>query len=111
MDKGYEGGKVMARSIIEPQDANTCFECGCSGYLEEHHIFFGNPLRKKSEKYGLKVHLCYLHHRDSKEGAHFNKELDLKLKRIAQKAWEDKHQPNAREKFMRAFWKNYLDEE
>lgn len=111
MDSRHEGGRIMARSIIEPHNADTCFECGMRGYLEEHHIFFGNPLRKKSEKYGLKVHLCYMHHRDSEYGVHFNKELDLKLKRMAQKVYESKHQPNGREKFMRAFWKNYLDEE
>ena len=54
MDWGYEGGRTMARSIIEPQGADTCFECGAYGYLEEHHIFFGNPMRNHSALYLLK---------------------------------------------------------
>lgn len=100
----------MAKSIIDG-DEKICYVCGSTRNVEVHHIFFGNPLRDKSETNGLKVHLCYMHHRDSRHGVHFDKELDLKLKKIGQKAYEDKHQPNAREKFMREFWKNYLDDE
>ena len=35
----------------------TCFLCGKTGWLEEHHVYPG-PFRDKSEKYGLKVGLC-----------------------------------------------------
>lgn len=79
--------------------------CGCYYNLEEHHIFFGIKNRQMSEKYGLKVHLCQYHHRDSKEGVHFKHEFDLELKRKAQKIFEEKH---SREEFINIFGKNYL---
>lgn len=96
----------MSKSIIEDKNAQQCFICGAYGYLEEHHIFFGTALRKKSEHYGLKVHLCYLHHRDKVSGVHFNKGLNIKLKQLAQKTFEEKH---GHERFMKEFGKNYLD--
>ena len=58
-------------------------------------------------KNGMKVHLCYMHHRDSKEGVHFNLELMKELHRIGQRAFEKNH---SREEFMRIFGKNYLDD-
>lgn len=96
----------MSRSVIERKNAQECYICNISGYLEEHHIFFGTAYRKKSEHYGLKVHLCYNHHRDPVSGVHFNKELDLMLKKRAQEVFEKSH---SREEFMREFGKNYLD--
>ena len=50
--------------------------------------------------------MCQPHHRDSKEGVHFNKDLDLELKKLAQKRFEEKY---GHEKFMAIFGKNYLD--
>lgn len=41
-------------------DERVCWLCGRNGNgdpLECHHIF-GGAMRKKSEKYGLKVYLC-----------------------------------------------------
>lgn len=96
------------RSIMEKSKAQECYICGFNGYLEVHHIFFGTANRKKSDKYGLKVHLCHAHHRDSKEGVHFNKELDKLLKTKGQQIFERIH---SREKFMQEFGKNYLSEE
>ena len=95
------------RSIIEDKNEKSCFVCGYAGRTEEHHIFGGNPNRRLSEKNGLKVHLCYMHHKDSKEGVHFNPELMEKLHKIGQKAFEESH---TREEFMRIFGKNYLDD-
>lgn len=97
----------MAGSIMEEKHTQTCYICGIGGYLEEHHIFYGTANRKKSERAGLKVHLCYLHHRDSVTGVHFNRELDIALKKKAQQAYEQIH---SREEFMQEFGKNYLDE-
>lgn len=53
----------------------------------------------------MKVWLCARHH-TSDYGVHFNKELDLKLKRMGQKKFEEKH---TREEFIRLFGRNYLD--
>jgi len=87
------------------QSEKRCYICDAYGYVEEHHIFFGTANRKKSERYGLKVYLCYMHHRDSVIGVHFNRELDLSLKKKAQKIFEKEH---SREEFMQEFGKNYL---
>ena len=95
------------RSIIEPPKASECYVCGARGYLEVHHVFFGTAYRKKADKFGLKVHLCQPHHRGSKVGVHFNKELDIKLKQIGQQAFE---KTRSREQFMQEFGKNYLDD-
>lgn len=98
----------MAKSIMEPCGCRTCYACGSEGYVEEHHIFYGKANRKKSEKWGLKIHLCYLHHRDPGHGVHGkNVKLNRKLKEAGQKAFELLH---GRENFMREFGKNYLED-
>lgn len=95
-------------SILEPHECRWCYECGRTGYLEEHHIFFGQPDRQHSEDTGLKVHLCPRCHRYGKTGVHGgNRKLDLKLKAIAQKAFEQNH---TRAEFMNIFGRNYLEE-
>ena len=84
-----------------------CKVCG-SPEVECHHIFFG-PYRSKADKYGLTVYLCPTHHRDHKLGVHgLNKELDLRLKRLGQMKFEEKH---SRKEFMKAFGRNYLDQD
>ena len=91
------------KSIIQTE--KECYLCGSTQNLECHHIFFGNALRPISDKHGLKVWLCALHHRDQKHGAHGNREVDLQLKRDAQKAFEKKH---GHERFMEVIGRNYL---
>lgn len=93
------------KSIIQTE--KRCYICDACGYVEEHHIFHGTANRKLSEKHGLKVYLCYMHHRDTVSGVHFNSELDTKLKRIGQQYYEKQH---SREEFMREFGKNYLED-
>lgn len=89
-------------SII--QIHKECFMCHRTGDLHSHHIFGGSN-RKWSEKYGLKIWLCPEHHNMSDNGIHFNKALDLQIKQIAQREFEDTY---TREEFMRIFGKNYL---
>jgi hypothetical protein len=98
------------KSII--QDKKECFICR-NNYdvettrgLHEHHIFEGTGRRKQSEKYGLKVYLCYRHHNmDSDFGVHYQKALDLELKQLAQRKFEETH---TREEFREHFIKSYL---
>ena len=92
------------KSIL--QDKKECFKCLSTKNLESHHILFGSANRKLSEKDGLKVYLCYEHHRGN-YGVHFNKELDLKLKRIAQKKWQEYYNKTT-EDFIARYGKNYL---
>ena len=90
------------KSIIQ-DDTDYCFVCGRYG-TEIHHVFFGNPNRKLSDKYGLVIGLCYEHHRGN-SGVHHNRELDLKMKRMAQKVFE---QTYPERDFLAVFGRNYL---
>lgn len=74
--------------------------------LHVHHVMFGNANRKNSEGYGLTVHLCITHHTGSNMAVHFNRNLDLLLKREAQHAFESKI--GSREDFIKIFGRNYL---
>lgn len=89
-------------SII--QSEKECFVCHTTNGLHKHHVFYG-PLRKVSEKYGLTVWLCARHHNLSNEGVHFDRELDLVIKAIGQRAFEEKH---SHEEFIKIIGKNYL---
>ena len=90
------------------QKEKECFACGCVWCLEEHHVFPGNPGRKHSEKYGMKVWLCQMHHRDAKQGVHGqNTDLKFRLKKIAQLKFEEKW---GHELFMDTFKKDYREE-
>lgn len=94
----------MKKSIVENNPADCCFLCGSGGYLERHHIF-GGPNRKLSEKYGLTVHLCYMHHRDANEGVHSCKQKREILHRIGQEAFEREY---PEKDFRKIFGINYL---
>lgn len=91
------------KSVI--QGKKECYVCHATLNLHEHHIFYGTSNRKKSEKYGLKIWLCARHHNLSNEGVHFNKELDISIKRMAQSKFEENH---TRHEFIRIFGKSYL---
>lgn len=94
----------MRNSIIV-EDLKHCLVCGTSFNIHIHHCIYGSANRKKSEKYGLIVPLCAKHHNMSNEGVHFNKELDMKLKQLAQKRFMEIY-PN--ENFLDIFKRNYL---
>lgn len=90
------------KSII--QDEKECFVCKITYGLHEHHCFEGTGRRKQSEQYGLKIWLCGRHHNLSNEGVYFNKELDLQIKRIAQKKFEETYKDLD---FIKIFGRNY----
>ena len=90
-------------SII--QDKKECWLCHTTYNLHSHHIFYGRANRKKSEKYGLKIWLCGRHHNMSNEGIHFNRELDISAKKMAQERFELKYN---RDIFRKEFGKSYL---
>ena len=89
-------------SIIQKE--KRCLICHTERGVHRHHIFFG-PLRNISEKNGFVVWLCGFHHNMSREGVHFNKELDLEIKRLAQHEYERTH---TRDDFMNLIGRNYL---
>lgn len=86
----------------------TCFLCGKVGPLEEHHVFPG-ALRKKSEKYGLKVGLCGDScHRNGRTSAHQCRETADALKQFWQIRYMMQHRASVSD-FRTEFGKNYLD--
>lgn len=75
----------MKKSIISNE--KQCYVCGSKYNLHYHHIMFGKN-RKLADKDGLTVYLCYEHH-EGTNGVHGKNghELDIKLKKLAVKAW------------------------
>ena len=92
----------MAKSIM--QDEKKCWVTGSTENLHRHHVFFG-AYRQSSEKYGCWVWLRADWHNMSDYGVHFNKELDLTLKKICQERFERIYDHKL---FMAVFGKNYL---
>lgn len=102
-------------SIIPGDHKERCFICGRYCNTEEHHIF-GASDRDISERYGLKIHLCYEHHQGT-NGAHGKngKKMQEYLHQTGQETFEEwaKKRFNltaeeAREKFRSEFRKSYL---
>lgn len=93
------------RYSIVTSEMHRCYVCGRLGGMHKHEIFFGSGLRELSKLYGLVVPLCGTCHETGKDAVHKNRELDLHLKAIGQKAFE-KHYP--KESFLEVFGRNYL---
>ena len=81
-----------------------CFVCE-SPYVQVHHILYGTANRKISDKLGYVAPLCQEHHTGS-TGVHFNKALDLHLKKLAQEHFEANL--GTRSEFISTFGKSYL---
>lgn len=101
--------KRQKESIIPGDKKGRCYICGSHVNIQNHHIFFGNSNRKNSDYCGLTVHLCLEHHKEGKMSAHKNREVDYRLRQIAQRAFEREH--GSREQFMKIFGENCLEEE
>lgn len=95
----------MSKSILQTE--KECYLTGSTYNLHKHHIYFGNPGRKISEKNGFWVYLTGALHNQSNDGVHGKNghELDLKLKRDCQRKFEETH---SREEFMKLIGRNYL---
>lgn len=90
------------KSIL--QDEKKCYITGSTNNLHKHHVYMGSD-RKKADKWGCWVWLRADWHNMSNYGVHFNKDLDLRLKREMQEAFEKKY---GKKKFLEVFHKNYL---
>lgn len=71
-----------------------------------HEVFFGAN-RQKSIEYGLVVFLTPAMHNMSNKGVHFNREFDLRLKQIGQRAAMERYGWTVDE-FIKIFGRNYL---
>lgn len=79
----------MSRSLFG--DDVECLVCGTTQNLHRHHVFYGVGRRMISEREGCWAYLCARHHNMSKEGVHFNKELDLRIKQACQIKWMERY--------------------
>ncbi|MFT8316608.1 MAG: hypothetical protein ABF633_20495 [Clostridium sp.] len=61
-------------------EMHFCAICGSSHAVEDHHIMFKSQIKPLEKCPYNHIYLCPKHHRDPKEGVHFNVELDEKLK-------------------------------
>lgn len=100
------------RSVVMPL-RNRCCVCGSDKLVATHEIFYGTANRKKSIEDGMLVNLCGNHHNLSSNGVHYDKELDLKLKKIGQQKWEQVYgktdgETTPREQFIKRYGKSYL---
>lgn len=95
----------MSKSIL--QTKKECYITGSTYNLHKYHIFEGAANRKLSERDGLWIWLRADWHNLSDYGVHFNKELDLKLKRIAQKRWQEYYH-KTEEDFIKEYGKSYI---
>ena len=94
---------TYSKSIVQ-EDMDYCIICGRYG-AEIHHIFYGTANRKQSTKYGCVCGLCRDHH-TGRFGVHNgNRELDLKLKEMAQRAFINTYPDKD---FLAIFGRNYL---
>lgn len=79
---------------------------GSTENLHVHHIFSGTANRKISDENGFWVYLTGYWHNQSNNGVHFNRKLDLHLKKLCQKKYEESH---SRNDFMKLVGRNYLE--
>ena len=92
------------KSLIS--DKKECYVCKTIFNLHKHHIFFGAN-RKKSDQDGCWVYLCANHHNMSDKGVHFDKKLDLFLKKLCEKKWCEYYK-KTKEDFLKKYKRNYL---
>lgn len=87
------------------QNKKECFVCHTIYNLHLHHIIFGKN-RKKCDEDKLMIYLCKDHH-EGTYGVHGKKghNLDLELKRMAQRKYEETH---TRDEFIKRYKKSYL---
>ncbi len=86
------------------QNRKECFYTGRAYPLHKHHIYAGKN-RQISEQNGFWVWLIPELHNMSGCGVHSDKELDLQLKQICQRKYEETH---SRADFIKLIGRNYL---
>ena len=86
----------------------SCALCGRKASdgveLTTHHVYHGNKYKRVSERYGLVVTLCAECHKQ----LHSSRELDKKVQKRCQRAFEVKY---SRDAFIEIFGKSWLTED
>lgn len=83
---------------------NACVVCG-NPHVQMHHILYGTANRKKSDKHGYIIPLCYEHHLGG-NGIHKNRGMALRWMELAQEHFEKNK--GTREEFIKEFGRSYL---
>lgn len=84
------------------QTERKCYICGRQGELDTHHCCSGSSNRKNSEEDGLKILLC----RDCHRKVHNNRDIELQIKQLAQRRWEEEY--GDRQDFISRYGKSWL---
>lgn len=92
------------RFSIITNDLKSCIVCG-KPKQALHEVFYGS-YRLVSIKYGMIIPLCLKHHTEGIYSVHYNRELDLKFKKLAQKIFEKKY---SHDLFMKEFKIDYIE--
>lgn len=93
------------RFSIFTDDLEHCYFSG-KPHPHIHHVFGGKANRRLSEQDGFIVPLAPELHNMSDQGVHFNREMDLALKQICQKHYEE--HIGTREEFIQRYGKSWL---
>lgn len=89
-------------SILDNLD--KCFFCGKPAECI-HEVFFGTANRRVSIENGFCAGLCHKEHNLSSKSVHNDREMDLMLKRVYQRKYEENH---SRDDFIQLIGKSYL---
>jgi hypothetical protein len=115
MSKNEFGARLdrngYAPSIIPGTDEYQCKICGRNGTADplERHEIFGGENRNKSKKYGLWMYACGWSCHRGVMGIHRNRDLDLVIKREAQRIAMERYGWSV-DDFRAIFRNNYIDE-
>ncbi len=102
---GRPAKRRIKRAPSIMQEKKECYFSGTTKNLHAHEVFYGSAYRKLSLQYGCWVYLRGDLHNQSNRGVHYNRELDLRLKKETQAQFEKLY---GHEKYMEIFDINYL---
>lgn len=91
------------RSILQKE--KECYFCFTKEGLQTHHCLYGTSNRKKADRDGLTVCLCWECH----SALHLYGTGNRELKQLAQRVWM-RHYQRGIEAFVARYGKNYLEE-
>ena len=96
------------RNMSLMSNEKECLFCRTTQNLHVHHIYFGSANRKKSDEDGCWCYLCVNHH-VGRDGVHTHRSLDLMLKQLCQRQWEQIYGDRAA--FIKRYGKSWIMED
>ena len=107
--------KKTESTIMQPRFKGYCFFCGSPNVNGEHHLLFGNGMRKPAEEDGIKADVCERCHVTGEviRRIHDNPMAELLSKMLGQALYERNEcakgatLDDAREKFRKRYGRSY----